>query len=170
MHVYTNLVTPPMTHRSSLRLANAYLHVPGYHPTVDNPTFFRQRPDNPQALPSLHSHLWGRVISIGVLVLKSEREVQVSDKDWAWLGDEGVSVRGEGSSVMLEWSQPTVVAMVRVFEHLKTNYGMFKHEGRNEGGGRDKKSTERMSNLPQIDLELQLTDINLFLYALTPGK
>ncbi len=170
MHVYTNLVTPPMTHRSSLRLANAYLHVPGYHPTVDNPTFFRQRPDNPQALPSLHSHLWGRVISIGALVLKSEREVQVSDKEWVWLGEEGVSVKGEGSSVMLEWSQPTVVAMVRVLEHLKTNYGVFKREGRSEGGGRDKKSTERMSKLPQIDLELQLTDINLFLYALTPGK
>ncbi len=96
--------------------------------------------------------------------------MKTSDKGWAWLGEKDVFVRGEGSSVMLEWSQPTVVATVRVLEHLNTNYGMFKREGRSGGGGQDKKSTEWISKLPRIDLELQLTDINLFLYALTPGN
>ncbi len=88
----------------------------------------------------------------------------MTEEKWAWLDGSGPDVRGEGSSVMVEWSEPMVIAIVRVLDHLKTDYGIFD----NVRG--DRKNKKWMNSLPSVDLELQFTDINVFLYALTPGK
>ena len=115
---------------------------------------------------------------MGTLVLKVEHGVKVVDAGALEFCGDSVTVRGEGSSVMAEWSQPTLVACVRALEHLKTQYGLFGHHGNKEtessdkGGVTDSEVTKRESwikKLPRVDLELTLTDINVFLYALTPG-
>lgn len=104
-------------------------------------------------------------MSIGGLVLKAERGVRLSKAGWAEFCD-GVSVKCEGCGVMLEVSNPTTMAIVKSYEHLKTEYGLFKRERSNDNKG---KGGGLMGMLSRVDLQLQLTEINLFLYALTPG-
>ena len=51
---------------------------------------------------------------------------------WSWkkvvsvfTGGEPMVLTGEGSSLMLEWSRPTEVALMRTLQHLKQHYGLF---------------------------------------------
>ena len=176
--------------RASLRIEDTYIHVPGYHPTIDNPTFFRQRTDDPTVLPSLHKHLWGRVASLGSLILKAEKEIVVpsrtTDSSLSSLlssGGHGVvkftndplKIVGDSSSLILEWSQPTVVAVARALHHLKCEYKVLtsissfvEAESGHKRGTR--KEAILWKELPPIDLKFRLTDMNIFLYNLVPGN
>ena len=176
---------------ASLRVEDAYIHVPGYHPTLDNPTFYRQRTDNPRVLPSLHKHLWGRAASLGSLILKAEKEIIITrgaDSSTTAKGGQSVVVKftndplkvvGDGSCLMFEWSQPTTVALVRAIHHMRCDYKLFRssNEAAAADSGREKGDTSQegvtwqssLKELPLIDLKFRLTDINAFLYSLVPG-
>ena len=62
---------------------------------------------------------------------------------WSWrkklfnllLAGEPAVVAGEGSSLMLEWSTPTAVALLRTLQHLKQHYKLFSKTGANVGRG-----------------------------------
>ena len=174
---------------TSVRVEDTYLHVPGYHPTIDNPAFFHQRADNPRILPSLHRHLWGRVASLGSLILKAETELVTINANTPLptepIGGQGVvkfsndplKIVGDGSCPMLEWSQPTVAALTRVVQHLRSEYKIFKtspskvDNEKGGGGGLNRSDlVEFMKKLPTVDVKFRLTDINGFLYSLVPGK
>ena len=174
---------------TSVRVEDAYLHVPGYHPTIDNPAFFHQRADNPRILPSLHRHLWGRVASLGSLILKAETELFTADADTELpteppgsqgavkFSNDPLKIVGDGSCLMLEWSQPTVAALTRVVQHLRSEYKILKmspskaDDREGEGGGQNKSDlVEFIKNLPAVDVKFRLADINGFLYSLVPGK
>ena len=83
---------------------------------------------------------------------------------------------------MMEWSQPTVVAAARFLDHVKNQYGAFVKEDNDDGSlssDQENKDENKPSEdsgrgwfggLPQLDFGFQLTDVNLFLCALTPGK
>ena len=180
------------SYSASVRVEDAYIHVPGYHPTLDNPTFYRQRTDNPRVLPSLHKHLWGRAASLGSLILKAEKEIivtRVTDSSPSPSTSSGgqsvvkftndpLKVVGDGSCLMLEWSQPTTVALVRAIHHIKCEYKLFSSSSEaadSSGEKRDiseKRTTWQSSllkELPPVDLKFRLTDINAFLYSLVPG-
>ena len=60
-----------------MRVSDTYLHVPGFHPSINNPVFFEQRVDDPSVLPSLHKHLWGRLASLGCLTLQLEKKLHL---------------------------------------------------------------------------------------------
>ena len=60
-----------------MRLEDTYLHVPGYHPSSSDSSVFRQRPDDPTVLPSLHRHHWGHLLALGNLTLKIEKLLAV---------------------------------------------------------------------------------------------
>lgn len=175
-------------------MEDAYVHVPGYHPTLDNPTFYRQRTDNPRILPSLHKHLWGRAASLGSLILKAEKEIIITrgtdpSPSTSTPGPEGHSVVkftndplkvvGDGSCLMLEWSQPTTVALVRAIHHIECEYKLLSSssEAADSSGGEKRDASEKrttwqsslLKELPPIDLKFRLTDINAFLYSLVPG-
>lgn len=173
--------------RASVRVEDAYVHVPGYHPTLDNPTFYQQRTDNPRVLPSLHKHLWGRVASLGSLILKAEKEIIVTsrrtdsssspisrDQSTVKFTNDPLKVVGDGSCLMVEWSQPTVVAIARVIHHLKCEYKLFTTSPSSSAAGIGSKEGEEgtslsWKDLPPVDLKFQLSDLNAFLYGLTPG-
>ena len=76
---------------------------------------------------------------------------------------------------MLEWSKPTIVALVRVLEHLKTEYKLFSGSSPPADGGVKKSSETRAvwlkawNEFPPVDLKFRLADINAFLYSLVPG-
>ena len=172
--------------RASLRIEDAYLHVPGYHPTLDNSAFFRQRTDDPSVLPSLRKHLWGRVASLGSLILKAEKGIIITNRTTDSstsppVGDSVVKftndplkIVGDGSSLMLEWSQPTVVAVARAVHHLKCEYKMFSlsAEAASDERGTEEKGLPQLSwkDLPPVDVKFRLADINAFLYSLVPGE
>ena len=177
---------------ASVRVEDAYVHVPGYHPTLDNPTFYRQRTDNPRVLPSLHKHLWGRAASLGSLILKAEKEIIITrgtdpspstssrgQNVIVKLTNDPLKVVGDGSCLMFEWSQPTTVTLVRAIHHMRREYKLFSSSSDAAAAdkGREKRDTsqERMTwqsslkELPPVDLKFQMTDINAFLYSLVPG-
>ena len=161
---------------------------------MDNPSFFHQRVDDPSVLPSLHQHLWGRLASLGRLTLQVEKMVRVSGV----LGDGGCPVTskedqigmkfdfdteplvlsGEGSCVMLEWAQPTVVMVTNVLEHCRVEYAnLFSISPSSSSSSSTTSSLSSGSqrflkgwSLPSLQLCFHVTDVNLFLYALTPGK
>ena len=176
-------------------MSDSYLHVPGYHPTVDNPSFFDQRIDDPSVLPSLHQHLWGRVASLGRLTLQMEKKVHVSDKHGREAEDEAeggegatgstcdespLLLSGEGNCVMLEWSQPTVVMVNKVLEHYRTEYrNLFSQSSLSSSSSSSSSalssplsSSSFLSRLrpASVQLAFQVTDFNMFLYSITPGK
>lgn len=216
-----------------MRLEDTYLHVPGYHPSSSDSSVFRQRPDDPTVLPSLHRHHWGHLLALGNLTLKIEKLLAVDSgapkqqqKDekinaalqsdeaqekgrsvpsllksgWDWktvlLMGEPASITGEGSSLMLEWSTPIAVALLRTVQHLQQRYKLFgtiktSADGGNvaEDGGQDslapteeresdRNSTSVMKtseganvfhHLSQVALSFRFTDANAFVYGLTPG-
>lgn len=188
-------------------MSDTYLHVPGFHPSIDDPIFFQQRVDDPSVLPSLHKHLWGRVASLGYFTLQVEKKLYLkrrikapdtlsslsSEPDSQGIEELGVDfggepllLNGEGRSLMLEWSKPTVVALAKVMEHcqkehaelfcklpvsssassLSTSSSFFSTSS-SEGEG---SQNEREGlPLPVMCLQFQLIDVNMFLYGLTPG-
>ena len=170
-------------------MEDAYVHVPGYHPALDNPAFYRQRTDNPRVLPSLHKHLWGRAASLGSLILKTEKEIIITrgthpSSSSTSAGGQGVEVKftndplkvvGDGSCLMFEWSQPTTVALVKAMDHLRSEYKLFGSSGEvADSGGEKREVSEKgksslLNELPLVDLKFRLTDINAFLYSLVPG-
>ena len=190
----------PFHCRASLRVTDSYIHVPGFHPTVDNPSFFHQRVDDPSVLPSLHQHLWGRLASLGRFTLQVEKKVRVSDA----LRGEGSSatpgegldqgglmfnsdmdplvLSGEGSCVMVEWSQPTIIMMTRVLEHCRMEYADIFDTSSSLSSSSTSNSFLSMPSssfskgywkrhhFPSFQLSFHLTDANCFLYALKPGK
>lgn len=179
----------PFLLRASLRMTDSYVHAPGYHPTVDNPAFFHQRVDDPSVLPSLCQHLWGRLASLGRLTLQVEKKVHVLGV----LGDGGVSANpedgrgglkfdfdkypvvlsGEGSCVMFEWSQPTVVMVTKVLEHCRVEYADLFPISSSSSSSSTSSSSSSCSegwSLPSLQLCFRVTDVNMFIYALTPGK
>jgi len=113
--------------RTSVRLEDSYLHVPGFHPNISNSAYYRQRVDNPGVLPSLRKHLWGRTISLGSLTLKAEKDIGMKSegstgtKEIMFLNDP-MRVSGEGCSLMLEWSKPTEVTLARALWYMKQEY------------------------------------------------
>ena len=114
--------------------------------------------------------------------------------------EDPVRICGEGCSLMMEWSKPTVVTFTRVLKHLRKEYKLCDTVSRsatsNSGirtTGTDPKqekqksqtqSTEApeshsqtestvsglFSQLLPLDIKLQVTDLNVFIYGLTPGK
>lgn len=115
------------------------------------------------------------------------------------LGGEHSAITGEGSSLMLEWSTPTAVAVLRTLTHLSQHYKLFGTAGkdqsqssqspalqtdltRQEGRQESSELTPReapsggSSGLPdvhqclnEIALSFHFTDANAFVYGLTPG-
>ena len=85
-----------------------------------------------------------------------------------------VKIMGDGSCVMLEWSQPSVATLARVIQHLRSEYKVLKtSQSTGDGGGAGGERTsllEILKVLPTVDVKFRLTDINAFLYSLTPGK
>lgn len=86
-----------------------------------------------------------------------------------------LKIVGDSSSLMLEWSQPTVVAVARALHHLKCEYKVLtsisssvEAESGHERGAR--KTDMLWKELPPIDLKFRLTDVNVFLYNLVPGN
>lgn len=185
-------------HRASVRLEDSYLHVPGFHPTINNSAYYQQHVDNPAVLPSLRKHLWGRAVSLGSLMLKAEKDIGVKSEGSAGTREaiflnEPLRVSGEGHSLMLEWSKPTAVTLLRSLEHVKQKYNLFSGPSRTPGrdkaklnvsseqtdasgdsigGGADSHDSgsvwERLS-LQGMDTRFQLMDVNAFVYGLTPG-
>ena len=171
-------------------MADSYLQVPGFHPTIDNPAFYQQRVDNPRILPSLHRHLWGRVVSLGSLTLKAEKEVlqkqKLKEKSEGSSSsalqqqqlqgakrvkfkqrDAPFKVTGEGCNLMLEWSKPSVISLARTLEHLKREYKLFSNTAQTASPQK-----ERVGDTPLlgVDLEFKLDGLNVFFYGLTPGR
>ena len=163
--------------RISVRMEDTYLQIPGYHPMVDNPTFYRQRADNPQVLPSLHKHLWGRIASLGSLTLMAERGVYVVNGNQGNIvkfTNDPLTLSGEGGSLMLEWSQPTVVALARMLQHIQQQYRTVPVSGdaekvRNSKGVDGDSVGAANWTAPSVSLKIQLSDVNAFVYGLTPG-
>ena len=97
-----------------------------------------------------------------------------------------LKIVGDGGSMMVEWSQPTVVALTRSVDHLMQEYKLFTSTpsavsdgGRekvagvatgDDGGSKDRAVKLVWSDLPRVELKFRLTDINAFLYSLVPGK
>ena len=170
-------------------MEDAYVHVPGFHPALNNPTFYRQRTDNPRVLPSLHKHLWGRTASLGSLILKTEKEIAITrgtgpSPSSTSIRGQGVEVKftndplkivGDGSCLMFEWSQPTTVALAKAMDHLRSEYKPFSSSGEvADSGGEKREVSEKgksslLNELPLVDLKFRLMDINAFLYSLVPG-
>lgn len=129
--------------RTSVRLEDSYLHVPGFHPNISNSAYYRQRVDNPGVLPSLRKHLWGRAISLGSLTLKAEKDIGMKSegstgtKEIMFLNDP-MRVSGEGCSLMLEWSKPTEVTLARALRHMKQEYKFSGIPSRTSDGDRNK--------------------------------
>ena len=128
--------------RTSVRLEDSYLHVPGFHPNINNPAYYQQHVDNPAVLPSLRKHLWGRAVSLGSLMLKAEKDIGMKSegstvaKEVIFLNDP-LRISGEGHSLMLEWSKPTAVTLLRSLEHVKQKYNLF-NNGPSRTPGHDK--------------------------------
>jgi len=172
--------------RASVVVSNSYLQVPGCHPMVDNPTFFNQRTDNPSVLPSLRQHLWGRVASLGRLALQLEKKGGVSSREGR--GDDGgegrgdsgrggtLSLNGEGSGLMLEWSQPTVAMATKLLEHCRMEYWRPSSTSSSSESPPPSSSNTLSSfllsrlPLPSLQLVFQVIDVNMFVYGMTPGK
>ena len=97
------------------------------------------------------------------------------------LTDDPFRVSGEGSCLMLEWSQPTVVAAARFMDHLKNQYGIFvkddnvdaslssHQQDKDESNLGEDRGQGWLGTLPRLEFGFQLTDVNLFVCALTPG-
>ena len=170
-------------HRASLRVTDTYLHVPGYHPSVDNPAFFQQRVDDPSILPSLHKHLWGRVASLGCLTLQIEKKVHVKTKDTPSssnlesgggksldFGREPLVLSGEGNGLMLEWSQPSIIMLAKVLEYYQREHAdLFPSLSPLTPEGEKDVQSRREFTFPTLLIHFQLSNINLFMYGLTPG-
>ena len=83
---------------ASLRLEDAYLHVPGHTPSQasEDSALFRQRPDDPSVLPSLRRHQWGHLLALGNLTLKIEKTISshsqsgVAEKEKEGVEDEKI--------------------------------------------------------------------------------
>ena len=78
-----------------------------------------------EAVETLSSNSRGRESS------ESERVTKFR-LGWSWeevcsvlVGGEPACVTGEGSSLMVEWSTPTEVALLRTLQHLKQRYHLF---------------------------------------------
>lgn len=169
--------------RASLRLEDSYLHVPGFHPSNDSPAVFQQRVDNPKVLPSLHKHLWGRPVALGSLILKAEKDIhfQMGKTDLAKpelkFSNDPLRVTGEGSGFVLEWSEPTVVTIVKSLTHLRRQYWSAPSGGAKLPGAdsdRGKELPENRGTLADVmvfpvEVEVQITDLNTFIYGLSPG-
>lgn len=91
------------------------------------------------------------------------------------LTNDPLRIVGDSSNLMLEWSQPAVVAVARVIHHLKCEYKVLtsiSSSAQTESG--HKRDTGERSTLwrelPPIDLKFRLTDVNAFLYSLVPGN
>ena len=87
-----------------------------------------------------------------------------------------LKVVGDGSCLILEWSQPTTVALVRAIHHIKCEYKLFSSSSDAKSGEKRDISEEKSSpwqsllkELPPVDLKFRMTDINGFLYSLVPG-
>ena len=80
---------------------------------------------------------------------------------------------------MLEWSQPTTVALVHTIQHLKREYKLFGSLSEGGGSSREERKvgeknthwqfSQLLRELPPVDVDFRLTDINAFLYGLVPG-
>lgn len=136
--------------------------------------------------------------------IKSVEALLLSMWTWNWkdilsllLVGEPVVVSGEGSSLMLEWSTPTAVALLRTLQHLKEHYQLFSSSGRtthtekrkekstvnreNRGDHPDSDScvpsvvesgvdtSDVFQSLGRTALSFHFTDTNAFIYGLTPG-
>ena len=124
--------------------------------------------------------------SLGSLILKAEKGLVITNgsersslstsggqKEVKFTNDP-LKIVGDGSCVMLEWSQPSVATLARVMQHLRSEYKVLKTlqstgDGGEAGGGRTS-LLETLKVLPTVDVKFRLTDINAFLYSLTPGK
>ena len=132
-------------------------------------------------------------------MLKAEKDIGVKSEGSAGTREaiflnEPLRVSGEGHSLMLEWSKPTAVTLLRSLEHVKQKYNLFSGPSRtpgrdkaklnlsseqtdtsgdsNGGGAADSHDSgsvwERLS-LQGMDTRFQLMDVNAFVYGLTPG-
>ena len=135
-------------------------------------------------------------------MLKAEKNIRVKSegsteaKEVIFLNDP-LRISGEGHSLMLEWSKPTAVTLVRSLEHVKQKYNLFNGPSRtpgrdkaklnvsnkqsdasgdSNGGGEDLTVDSHDSggvweglSLQGMDVKFQLMDVNAFVYGLTPG-
>ena len=132
-------------------------------------------------------------------MLKAEKNIRVKSegsteaKEVIFLNDP-LRISGEGHSLMLEWSKPTAVTLVRSLEHVKQKYNLFNRtpgrdkaklnvsneqsdaSGDSNGGGEDLTVDTHASggvweglSLQGMDVKFQLMDVNAFVYGLTPG-
>ena len=135
-------------------------------------------------------------------MLKAEKNIRVKSegsteaKEVIFLNDP-LRISGEGHSLMLEWSKPTAVTLVRSLEHVKQKYDLFSGPSRtpsrdkaklnvsnersaasgdSNGGGEDLTVNSHDSggvweglSLQGMDVKFQLMDVNAFVYGLTPG-
>ena len=131
-------------------------------------------------------------------MLKAEKDIGMKSEGSAGIKEvlflnEPLRVSGEGHSLMLEWSKPTAVTLLRSLEHVKQKYNLFSSPSRtlghdkaklnvsseqtgtsgdSNGRGADSHDSggvwERLS-LQGMDMKFQLMDVNAFVYGLTPG-
>ncbi len=157
-----------------MHISDSYLHVPGYHPSFDSPTFFQQRVDDPSTLPSFHKHLWGRVLSLGNCTLQAEKKLHLrvveGGRRRVDFGTDPLVLNGEGSNVMLEWSQPAVVMVAKVLEHCQKEYSSLFPSSSSSSPEKEGRGAGEKLPFPPVVMRLQLIGINAFLYGLTPGK
>ena len=151
--------------------------------------------DDPRVLPSLHKHLWGRAASLGSLILKAEKDVRLKDPKQGvkelYFGCDPLRISGEGCGLMLEWSKPTVVTVIKALAHLKQEYQLLggahgltgsclAETGAVLGAEEEKKQEiskdgQDDSNVVggetgfQVEVKVQFTAVNAFVYGLTPG-
>ena len=128
-------------------------------------------------------------------MLKAEKDIGMKSEGSAGIKEvlflnEPLRVSGEGHSLMLEWSKPTAVTLLRSLEHVKQKYNLFSSPSRtlghdkaklnvsseqtdasgdSNGGGADSGGVWERLSLQGIDMRFQLMDVNAFVYGLTPG-
>ena len=111
----------------------------------------------------------------------------------AKFSEDPLRICGEGCSLMMEWSKLTVVTLTRVLKHLRQEYKLFGTVSGSATSGRTAETGSKpesqlqsseiseahsqnksigaglVSKLPPLDIKLQVTDLNMFIYGLTPG-
>ena len=128
-------------------------------------------------------------------MLKAEKDIGMKSEGSAGIKEvlflnEPLRVSGEGHSLMLEWSKPTAVTLLRSLEHVKQKYNLFSSPSRtlghdkaklnvsseqtdasgdSNGGGADSGGVWERLSLQGMDMRFQLMDVNAFVYGLTPG-
>ena len=98
------------------RLDDTYLHVPGSG---------KSWTDNRTLLPFSSLHHWGRAIAVGSLAVNTAITLSSAEPSTSTSSSSRVTrvcVSGEGSSVILEWSQTTASTLMVVLAQLDTRY------------------------------------------------